>query len=110
VQPGHTPAEAEQALAKELDRLRTEPVSERELTRAKNQFTRDYVLGRETVQQKASVLAHASVLHNNDVGSADGEFDLFQRITAPDIQRVAQMYSPRHPHGDHGDAEAGQRH
>jgi zinc protease len=92
VQPGHTPAEAEQALVKELDRLRTEPVSERELARAKNQFTRDYVLGRETVQQKASVLGHASVLHNGDVGSADGEFDLFQRITAPDIQRVAQTY------------------
>jgi zinc protease len=92
VQPGHTPAEAEQALVRELDRLRTEPVSGRELTRAKHQFTRDYVLGRETVQQKASVLGRASVLHHNDVGSADGEFDLFQRITAPDIQRVAQTY------------------
>ena len=65
----------------ELDRLRTEPVSERELTRAKNQFTRDYVLGRETVQQKASVLAHASVLHKGDVASADAEFDLFQGVT-----------------------------
>ena len=92
VQPGHTVDEAELALVKELDRLRTEPVSERELARAKTQFTRDYVLGRETVQQKASVLAHASVLHNNDVGSADGEYDLFQRVTAADIQRVAQAY------------------
>jgi len=92
VQPGHAPAEAEQALVKELDRLRTEPVSERELTRAKHQFTRDFVLGRETVQQKASALGRASVLHGNDVGSADGEFDLFQLVTAPDIQRVAQAY------------------
>lgn len=92
VQPGHSVDEAELALVKELDRLRTEPVSERELSRAKNQFTRDYVLGRETVQQKASVLGHASVLHGHDVGSADGEFDLFQRVTATDIQRVAQRY------------------
>jgi predicted Zn-dependent peptidase len=92
VQPGHSTAEAEQALVKELDRLRTEPVSERELARAKNQFTRDYVLGRDTVQQKASVLAHASVLHGGDVGSADAEYDLFQRVTAADIQRVAQTY------------------
>jgi len=92
VQPGHTAAEAEQALVRELDRLRTEPVSDRELTRAKNQFTRDYVLGRQTVQQKASVLAHASVLHKGDVGSADAEFDLFQRTTAADIQRVAETY------------------
>ena len=92
VQPGHTVDEAELALVKELDRLRTEPVTERELARARNQFTRDYVLGRQTVQQKASVLAHASVLHGNDVGSADAEFDLFQRVTAADIQRVAQAY------------------
>jgi len=92
VQPGHTTAEAEQALASELDRLRTEPVSEGELARAKNQFTRDYVLGRQTVQQKASVLGHAAVLHEGDVGSADAEFDLFQRVTPADIQRAAQTY------------------
>jgi len=92
VQPGHRPEEAEQALVTELDRLRTEPVSERELARAKNQFTRDYVLGRESVQQKASVLAHAAVLHNGDVASADAEFDIFQRVTAADVQRVARTY------------------
>jgi zinc protease len=92
VQPGHTTAEAEQALASELDRLRTEPVLEGELARAKKQFTRDYVLGRQTVQQKASVLGHAAVLHKGDVGSADAEFGLFQRITPTDIQRAAQTY------------------
>jgi len=90
VQPGHTAAEAERALVQELDRLRTEPVSERELTRAKRQFTRDFVLGRETVQQKASVLARAAVLHRGGVGSVDAEFDLFQGVSAADIQRVAQ--------------------
>ncbi len=92
VQPGHTAAEAEQALVTELDRLRSEPVSEAELTRAKRQFTRDYVLGRETVQQKASVLGRASVLHQGDPGSADAEFDRFQAVAAADIQRVAQTY------------------
>jgi len=92
VQPGHTTAEAEQALARELDRLRTEPVSEAELARAKKQFTRDYVLGRQTVQQKASVLGRAAVLHKGDVASADAEFDLFQRISAADIQRAAQTH------------------
>jgi predicted Zn-dependent peptidase len=92
VQPGHTAAEAEQALERELDRLRTEPVSESELARAKNQFRRDFVLGRQTVQQKAGVLGHAAALHNGDVASADAEFDLFQRITPADIQRVAQTY------------------
>jgi zinc protease len=92
VQPGHTVAEAERALVQELDRLRAEPVPDRELDRAKKQFTRDYVFGRETIQQKASVLAHASVLHRGDVGSADAEYDIFQGVTAADIQRVARAY------------------
>jgi zinc protease len=47
------------------------------------------------VQQKASVLGRASVLHKGDVASADAEFDRFQSVTAADIQRVAQTYFAR---------------
>ena len=46
---------------------------------------------RETVQQKATHLAHAIVIHN-DIKTADGEFDLFQNVTAADVQRVAKTY------------------
>jgi zinc protease len=92
VQPGHTPAEAEKALIAELDRLRNEPVSDRELQRAKNQFARDYILGRETSQQKAMQLCHAAVIHHGDIGTADGEFDIFMNATAADVQRVARTY------------------
>src|SRR6478609_1629070 len=91
VQPGHSPADVEKALIGELDRIRDEPVSEHELQRAKNQFARDYIVARETVQEKAAQLAHAVVIHN-DIKTADGEFDIFQGITAADIQRVAQTY------------------
>jgi zinc protease len=91
VQPGKTTAAVEQALIGELDRLRTEPVDEHELQRVKNQFARDYILGREANQQKAAVLAHAAVIHN-DITTADGEFDIFMNTTAADIQRVANTY------------------
>jgi zinc protease len=91
VQPGHTTAEAEELLSAELDRLCDAPVSEQELARVKNQFARDYIVGRATVQQKAAALAHAVVLHG-DAATADGEFDLYQRLTAADIQRVAQTW------------------
>jgi len=91
VQPGRDPEAAEAALAAELDRMRTEPVSAAELDRAKRQFARDYILGRETVQQKAGVLAHAAVIHN-DLGTADGEFELFMNVTTEDVQRVARTY------------------
>jgi zinc protease len=91
LQPGRTPDEGEKALIRELDRLRNEPISEHELQRAKNQFARDYIVGRESNQQKALHLAHAAVIHN-DITTADGEFDIFTNITTADVQRVARKY------------------
>src|SRR3954451_9092669 len=91
VQPGHTPEEAANALITELERLKAEPISEHELQRTKNQFARDCILGRESNQQKALQLAHAVVIHR-DIATADGEFEIFQNITAADVQRVARTY------------------
>jgi zinc protease len=91
VQPGHAPEAVAAALIAELDRLKTEPITTRELQRTKNQFARDYIFGRLSNQQKASQLSHAVVFHN-DVRTADGEFEIFQNITAADVQRVARTY------------------
>jgi zinc protease len=91
VQPGHTPQEVADALIAELDRLKAVPITAHELQRAKNQFARDYILGRQSDQDKAQELAHAVVIHN-DIKTADAEFEIFQGITADDVQRVAQTY------------------
>ena len=91
VQPGHTTDEVANALIAEIERLKTEPITDHELQRTKNQFARDYILGRESNQQKALQLAHAVVIHN-DVKTADGEFEIFQGITIADVQRVAKTY------------------
>jgi len=91
VQPGHTPEEAANALIAELDRLRNEPVTAAELQQAKNQFARDYILGRESNQSKAEQLGHAVVIHS-DIKTADGEFDIFQNLSVADVQRVARRY------------------
>jgi predicted Zn-dependent peptidase len=91
VQPGHTTDEVAATLIAEIERLKGEPITEHELQRTKNQFARDYILGRETNQQKAGVLAHAVVIHS-DIKTADGEFDIFQNITPADVQRVANTY------------------
>jgi zinc protease len=91
VQPGHTTAEAVDTLIAEIERLKTEPITERELQRTKNQFARDYILQRESNQQKALQLSHAIVIHR-DVRTADGEFEIFQGITTADVQRVARTY------------------
>jgi zinc protease len=91
VQRGHTPEEAIQALIAELERLKAEPISAAELQQTKNQFARDYILMRESDKDKATVLAHAAVIHN-DITTADGEFDIFMNMTAAEVQRVAQKY------------------
>jgi len=91
VQPGKTPAEAEKALIEEFEKLKREPVLATELQRAKNQFARDYIVGRESNQEKALHLAHAAVIHN-DITTADGEFDIFMNVSTSDVQRVAKTY------------------
>jgi zinc protease len=91
VSPGHTTEEVTTTLIAELDRLKNEPITSHELQRTKNQFARDYILGRESNQQKAGQLSHAVVIHG-DIKTADGEFDIFQNITVADVQRVARAY------------------
>ena len=91
VPPGGTPALAEAALIEELDRLKNEPITDDELQRSKNQFARDYVIGRFTNAQKAAHLAHAAVIHD-DITTADGEFDIFMNVTKEDVRRVARTY------------------
>jgi zinc protease len=91
VQQGRTPEEVVEALIAEFDLLKSQPISDRELQRAKNQFARDYILGRESNQEKARVLSHAVVIHH-DIKTADGEFEIFQGLTTADVQRVARTY------------------
>jgi zinc protease len=91
VQPGQQPEAAEKALIAEFEKLKSEPVTPIELQRAKNQFARDYIVGRESNQDKALHLAHAAVIHN-DITTADGEFDIFTNTTTADVQRVARTY------------------
>jgi zinc protease len=91
VNPGRQPDEVMNALVDEIERVKTEGITQAELDRAKRQFARDYILGRETVRQKALHLGHAVVIHD-DIATADGEFDLFQNVTLEDVQRVARTY------------------
>jgi zinc protease len=91
VQRGRSPEETIDALVAELDRLKVESITAGELQQAKNQFTRDYILQRESNRDKAQVLAHAAVIHD-DIKTADGEFDIFLNMTAAEVQRVAQKY------------------
>jgi zinc protease len=81
----------EREMLAQFDNLKTDGVTAHELERAKNQFMRDYIIGRETDEQKALHLAHAAVIHN-DIRTADAEIDVFLNLATADIQRVAKTY------------------
>ena len=91
IAPGQTSERAEVALIEELERLKNEPITDNELQRSKNQFARDYVIGRITASQKAAHLGHAAVIHD-DITTADGEFDIFMNVSKDDVRRVARTY------------------
>jgi zinc protease len=91
VQPGQSPEAAEAALIDAFEKLKDEGVTVQEVQRAQNQFARDYILSRESIEDKARHLAHAAVIHA-DITTADGEFDIFMETTAADVQRVARTY------------------
>ena len=91
VRPGEKVDAIEESLLKEIQRLQTEPPTELELQRAKNQFSRDYIVSRESNEDKAKHLSHAAVIHN-DITTADGEFDIFMNVSRADVQRVAKTY------------------
>ena len=91
VNPGKSPDDVEKALIAEFDKLKTQGITERELQRAKNQFSRDYIVSRLSIKDKASQLGHGEVIQK-DMASVDGEFDTFLKVSQDDVKRVAQQY------------------
>lgn len=89
--PGHTHAEGEAEVAAELERLKTEPVSARELEKSRNQILRDFILSRQSNQSRAEELGYAAVILK-DANLLDSELDRFLAVTPEDIQRVAKKY------------------
>jgi zinc protease len=74
-----------------ISRLRTEAVSERELMKAKNQMLRGLVTSNLGIESKARMLGSAAVEYG-DVSQVNRQLDDIRKVTAADIQRVANEY------------------
>jgi zinc protease len=88
---GASMSAAEAALNAELARMASEPVTDRELEKAKSGIRAQYTFGRQSVQDKSGALGHAEVIHD-DPATTNSEYDLFMKVTKEDIMRVAKTY------------------
>ena len=88
--PGQTPEAMEKALLEEMERLKTEPVTDEELTRARNQTEAAFVFQEDSVHRRAALLARFEL-----IGGYEGKDKFLERlraVTAADVQRVARTY------------------
>ncbi len=88
---GHTALEAQSALLKEIDRLRTGLASPEELRRAKNQLIAQALMQGETLEGRGFEIGRALLLEG-DAGRAAGDVARLEAVTAQDVRRVARLY------------------
>ena len=88
---GKTVDAAEKATLDEIERLKTEPVSDKELAKARNQLVADALRSRETAAGQASALGNALVTLG-DPERVNTEITRLQSVSASDIQHVAMKY------------------
>ena len=88
---GKSIAEAEKILEGMLESMKNNPVDPKELEKAKNQQVAADILGRRTAQQRADAIGRAAVI-GRDPNLVNVSLDLFLKVTAPDLQRVARQY------------------
>ncbi len=93
VQPreGVPPEKAEQALYAEIDKLKTFPVDEHELQKAKNQAIANYYRSLRSIDGRAAEIGRYEVFFGDYHRLASVEQE-YNKVTASDIQRAAKEY------------------
>ncbi len=81
----------EQEIWQEMDRLQTEPISETELQKAKNQLEAEFIMGMVSNEDRATQVGYFEI-DTGDYMNIYKEVDGFRRVTAADVMRVAGKY------------------
>jgi zinc protease len=88
--PDKNVTEIEKALDKEIERLKTEPVSAHELQKAKNQIEAAFIYGQDSLFYQAMLLARYEI--DLSWRSIDDYLPSIRKVTQEDIMRVAKKY------------------
>jgi predicted Zn-dependent peptidase len=84
-------ADNEKSIYAEIDRIRTEGISQEELDKAKVQFKAEFIMSRETVMDKAEALQHYAFYHP-DLSALNTDLANYMAVTREDIIRIANKY------------------
>mgnify|MGYP001093158833 FL=1 len=74
-----------------IDRVKNEPIPEREFQKLKNQIENNFISGYGSVQGIAESLANYHV-YFGDAALINKEIERYQKVTAEDVMRVAKKY------------------
>jgi len=88
--PGQTPEKLEAELSAHMEKLKTEPVTDEELTRAKNQIEAAFVYQEDSIHQRASLLARFELI--GGYAMKDSFLAKVRAVTAADLTRVARAW------------------
>lgn len=91
VNMGVSADELEAALEQEIERVKTEPISEQEFQKLKNKVENDLVTGNSTMAGIAESLADYHVYYG-DANLINTEINRYMAVTKEDMQRVAAKY------------------
>lgn len=91
LRPGKTVEEAESALNEEIERIKKENVSDRELEKAKNQIIASFIMGQDSVFYQAMFIGRLETT-GAGAGYLESYIDEIKKVSADDIQKVAQKY------------------
>ena len=88
--PGKTAEEVERAILGEVERVQNEPITDRELQKAKNQIEAEFVFAQDSVHMLANLLgAYESAASWKLLTTY---LDGIRKVTTADVQRVARQY------------------
>jgi zinc protease len=90
--PGQTPETLEKELLAAMERFKTEPATDEELARAKNQMEAAFVFQEDSIHRRASLLARFELL--GGYAKKDEFLRQIRAVTAADVQRVARSWFP----------------
>ena len=90
VMPGKTTEEVEKALYAEIEKIKTTPVTDEELKKAKNQIEAGFVMGQDSVFYQAMLLGQYETVANEKL--LEKYLENIRAVTKEDVQRVAKEY------------------